>query len=150
MKFNPEKFKAKNFKDRVKDVPVPGLIAFFDLENDEKDAIPVWSVRALEGIEVARARQAVADAQNLSDAVQAVFSNLKNEKIEAIRKIAGLQNIDDVPQDLVKRYSMLTQGSVNPVCDYPLAIKLAKEKSTEFYLLTNTIIELTQHGRLGE
>lgn len=151
MKFDTEKFKATNFVDRVKHVPVPGLRPFFKTcEGDEEDAAPVWTVRGLTGIESARTRQAVADSENLEAIIQAIGTGAMKDKVDAIRKMAGLQDADDIPQDLVSRYSMLTQASVDPICDYPLAIRLAENRPEEFYLLTNTILSLTSGGRLGE
>ena len=96
------------------------------------------------------ARQAVVDSKNLEAIVEALGTGKLKTKVEAIRKIAGIESEEDVPEDLIRRYSWLEQASVNPVCDYPLAIKLAENYPEIFYLLTNTIISLTHGGRLGE
>lgn len=150
MKFNAEKFKSTAFKDNTKSVAVPGLKSFFTFDEGEDGSAPVWVVRGMTGIESAKTRQAVTENENLEAVVQAMGTGVMKDKVEAIRKLAGLQNEEDVPGDIVRRYSMLTQASVDPVCDYPTAIKLAENKPEEFYLLTNTILALTSSGRLGE
>jgi len=151
MKFDAERFKATTFEDRTKAVPVPQLKSFFVVDDDSKEADqPVWIVRGLTGIESARVRQAIADSKNLESVIEALGVGTLKEKVEAIRKVAGLETDEDVPEDIVRRYSSLTQASIDPVCDYPLAIALAKNHPEVFYLLTNTIISLTSGGRLGE
>lgn len=145
MSFDANKFKATNFNDRKKSLPVPQLKAFFP-----EDVEPTWTVRGLTGVESARSRQAVTDSKNLEAVIEALGSGSLKLKTEAIRKVAGLDNLDDVPEDIVRRYSWLTQASVDPACDYPMAIKLAENFPEIFYALTNTILSLTHLGRLGE
>jgi len=144
MPFNVEKFESTVFEDRVADVPVPGLAAFFD----EGEA-PVWKVRGLTGLESAISNQAVQNNKNVDAILGAIDTKIKKEKIEGIRQLAGLSG-GSVPDDLVKRYVWLTRASVDPVCTHELAMKLANEKPEEFYLLTNKILQLTGQGRLGE
>ena len=150
MSFNTEKFERAKFKDRTESVPVaefsPDIAKFFDLKKGEK---PAWTIRALTGEELAIANQAVSENKAIEAVIEAATSRMKKEKVEGIKELAGIAT-EKVPDDLVKRYSILEQGSVDPVCSHELAMKLAREFATVFNLLTNKIIILTGAGRLGE
>lgn len=143
MGFDLEKFESAQFTDRVESVPVPRLARFFD-EGDEA----VWKVRGLTGQESAHANQAVSNNKNMDAILSAISTKVQQDKIDGIRELAGLT--DAVPDELVKRYSWLTQGSVDPVCSHETAMKLARNYPEDFYLLTNKILQLTGQGRLGE
>ena len=143
MSFDVEKNQTTTFKDRVEDVPVPRLQAFFG----EKDK-PVWTVKGLTGEESAIAKQAVAANKNLEAVLEAVGSSLKKDKVAGIKELAGIS--DRAPDELVQRFSWLVNGSVDPVCDEELAKKMAQNFPEDFYLLTNKILQLTGQGRLGE
>ena len=146
MAFDIEKFTAANFNDRTEDVPVPRLKAFFKLKKGEN---PVWKIRGLTGLESASAKQAVADNKNMDAIIKAIGTTIQADKVAGIRELAGLAS-DAAPDDLVLRYSWLKSGSVDPVCDQALALKLATNFPEDFYLLTNKIMMLTGQGRLGE
>lgn len=150
MGFDIGKFTAARFQDRVKSIPVPRLQAFFF--NDEKeDEAPeaVWKVRGLTGLESAVAKQATADSRNLEAIIDAIGTNIKSDKIAGIKELAGV-GTENVPEDLVQRYSWLVQGSIEPECSQQMALKLAQNFPEDFYLITNMIIQLTGQGRLGE
>ena len=144
MSFNTNKFETTNFKERTSKVQVSELKDFY--EEDEK---PVWEVRGLTGEELAIVNEAISANQNLSSLVSAITSKVTKEKIEAIKETMGLPT-DSVPSDIVRRISMLVQGSVNPDCPQSLAVKIARVHPTMFFKITNKIIELTGVGQLGE
>jgi hypothetical protein len=144
MPFDAEKFTSASFTDRTEKVPVPRLAAFFG----KKDK-PEWTVRGLTGLESAVSNQAAADNKNLDAILTAISTKVTAEKVEGIRELAGLTG-DSVPDELVKRYAWLRQGSVDPVCTHEMAMKLAENFPEDFYLLTNKILQLTGQGRLGE
>lgn len=146
MEFDIEKFEATNFKDRIEKIPVPALKAFFKLEEEEE---PVWTIRGLTSEELALSTQAVQNNKNLDAILQAVGSSVKKEKIDGIKELAGLSS-DRVPEELVKKYSWVKHGSINPVCSDELVKKLALNFPTEFHLISNKIMILTGQGRLGE
>lgn len=151
MKFDTNKYMGISFTDRIRAVPIPNLAKFFIVdETADKDTAAVWIVKGLTGKESAIARQAVADSRNIEAVIESIGSGNFKDKVAAIKKIAGIMDEDDVPEDIVRRYSWLVQASVDPVCDYPLAIKIAENHPEEFYLLTNTILTLTSAGRVGE
>lgn len=146
MEFDAQKFETASFKDRIESVPVPRLKQFFKLKKNEK---PAWKVRGLTGEESALAKQAVQDNKNIDAIIQAIGSKGKKDLVEGIKELAGLSS-EKVPDELVQRYSWLTQGSVDPVCPHEMAMRLAVNFPEDFYLLTNKIMQLTGMGRLGE
>jgi len=153
MTFDIKKFETTTFKDRTEDVPVPKLSKFFKgagtkVKNKVKIK-PIWKVRGLTGSESAMAKQAVAENKNIDAILQDIGSSTKRDLVEGIKELAGLTE-DNVPDELVQRYSWLKYGSVDPKCSHELAMKLALNFPEEFYLLTNKIMQLTGQGRLGE
>jgi hypothetical protein len=143
MAFDLDKFESATFKDRIEPVPVPRLKAFFS-EGEE----PVWKVRGLTGVESAIAKQAVTMNSNVDAVMKALGSKVGKDIAEAAEELTG--SSDKVPDEMVQRYSWLTQGSVEPKCTHAMAMKLAKNFPEDFYLLTNKIMQLTGAGRLGE
>ena len=143
MGFDLKAFESANFTDRVEEVPVPRLAAFF--KEDEK---PVWKVRGLTGVESAIAKQAVQMNSNVDAVLKALGSKAGKDIVEAAEELTG--SSDKVPDEMVQRYSWITQGSVDPKCTHKMAMKLARNFPEDFYLLTNKIMQLTGAGRLGE
>ena len=145
MPFDLTKFAAADFTARTEDVPVPDLAPFF---GDGDPA--VWTVRGLTGAELARVNEATDAAKNLEALAEALASPAGREKAGALRSLLGLADGAgaDVPQDLVKRIEMLRAGSVAPVADRQLAVRLADVYPVEFYQLTNAITRLTGQGKI--
>jgi hypothetical protein len=143
MAFDLDKFESATFTDRTEEVPVPRLKAFFG----KKDKA-VWVVRGLTGVESAIAKQAVAMNSNVDAVLKALGSKVGKDIAEAAEELTG--SADKVPDEMVQRYSWITQGSVDPKCSHSMAMKLAKNYPEDFYLITNKIMQLTGAGRLGE
>jgi len=139
MAFDVAKFSEAKFKPRTEKVPVPELKAFFD-----KKEKPVWTVRNLEGHEIAEASEAVERNKNIAGLIDGLLSSGQKEKVKALKEAAGVT--DKTPDDLVKRIAMLRLGSVDPVVDQQLSVRLAKVHPVVFYSLTNKILELTGKG----
>lgn len=145
MTFNTTKFNTTQFKDRTFDVPVPELKSFFE-EGDK----PIWTVKCLGANEIAIANKAMQSNKDLKEIVAALVSNNSTEKIEAIQEAMGLQ-AGAVPEDIVRRISMLVSGSLEPKCDQEAAVRISTAYSTVFYRLTNKILSLTGEGmEVGE
>lgn len=144
MGFDINKFETTTFEDRVVVVPVPELKEFFD----KKDK-PEWSVRGLTAAELAVTNEAVSANSNMEGVLSAIASHLKSDKVSAATDILGLPS-DNVPNDLVRRFSMLVQGSVEPKCSQSMAVKMGETFPTTLFKLTNKIIELTGEGKVGE
>jgi len=136
-------FLNATLQPRQKRVPVPEL-AHWLLPGAEA----VWVVRGLSAAEMARANEA---AESGLDKVRALVAALVGDaatKAADIRKTLGLSN-EDVPADISRRIEILAAGSVNPVLgpdNRDVAVRLAEDFASQFYLLTNTIINLTGQG----
>lgn len=144
MAFNLEKFDQAQFKDRVTEVPVPGLSEFFD--DGEKS---VWIVRGLTGHELAKVNEAIRLNKDLDVILSGITSEVHGEKVEAVKEALGLT--DSTPGDLVRRIAALQNASIAPIVSQEMAVKLAGCFPTIFYLITNKIFGLTGEGkRLGE
>jgi NADPH-dependent glutamate synthase beta subunit-like oxidoreductase len=145
MGFDVAKFETATFEDRTESIPVPILARFFD-----EGAEPVWVVRGLTGMECALAKQAVRASKNLEVAVESLLEGKLNKKnIKELKAALGFSS-DNVPEELVQRYTWIECGSVNPVCSHEMAMKLAVNFPEDFFDITNKIMGLTGDGRLGE
>ena len=140
MAFDTEKFNNTKFKDRTFDVPTPELKNFFG-EDEET----IWTVKCLGANEIAKANLAMSSNKGVKEIVAALASTNSQEKIEAIQEAMGLQT-GDVPDDVVRRISMLVSGSLSPVCDQETAVRISTAYSTVFYRITNKILFLTGEG----
>lgn len=139
MGFNPQKYMQTQFKRREQAVSVPDLASYFG--EDEK---PEWTVKGLTGQELAMTNEAVKRNQNMSAILEGIASNRTDEIKEAISKLAGCG--DGVPDDVAKRVSMLSLGSIDPKVDESLAVHLCTNNPIEFYQITNVITRLTGLG----
>lgn len=140
MGFNIQKFLSQPFSARTKNVSVPAMKAFFP-EKEE----PQFTVRGLEGAELAQVHEAVKIQQGIEKIMEKIVSPNLTEKVEAMRKAIGIT--DNVPGETVRRLEMLVRGSVEPKVTLDLAVKICEIYPIEFYLLTNTITELTGQGK---
>jgi len=130
---------AEKYTAREKKVPVPDLKQFFG----EKEK-PVWIVRGLTAIEIARA-QAVADKRDLSKAILEGLLTLRAAEVkDAITKLVGRS--DEIPEDMAKKIEHLVIASVNPVCSEDMALKISKVAPTTFFTLANEIWKLSGQG----
>lgn len=140
MGFNSGKFKSTTLVPREKDVPVPELKEWFD--GDDKEV--VWRVKSLNYLEL---NKADAEAKN-ADVIESVIAGLKGrdgDKLgKNIRDELGLGGI--TAQEYIKRKCWLMMGSVDPVCDEELAVKLAHTFGGTFLLLTSEIVNLSARG----
>lgn len=138
MPFDAKKFKSTKWEPSVQEIEVDELKDFF--KDGEK---PVWKVRALTGVELARVREAVENNLKLKQQVERLFSKRPQEAADAADKIIMGP---DIPSDIARRIEMLILGSVDPKCDLELAKKLCEHKGTLFHSLTNTILQLSGIG----
>jgi len=141
MGFDVNKFSNAKFKDRTADVPVPELKKFFDEDEDKL----IWTVKGIGANEIAVANTAMQTNKDIAGIVSALSSTNSTEKIEAIQEAMGLQS-GNVPDDIVRRISLLVSGCVEPEVDQEVAVKLSVAYSAVFYRLTNKILSLTGEG----
>ena len=143
MGFDIKKFEATTFNDRTETIQVPRLKMFFG-----EGEVAEWKVRGLTGVESAIAKEAVRKNSNIEAVIKAISSAKASDVVEGVKEIVGIT--DNVPDEIVQRYSWLTQGSVDPICTHEIAMKLGSNFPEDFFLLTNKIIGLTGEGRVGE
>ena len=138
MAFKKSDFIAARYEPRVAEVPVPELKPFFDGGN------PVWKVKGLTGQELGRANDAADRNKKISSVVEGVLSDNPKKIAKAVKMVID----PDTPHDVAKRLEHLILGSVDPVCDLELALRVCERFPIEFYSITNKILELTGLGQL--
>jgi hypothetical protein len=157
MPFDMAKFESVKIVDRTEEVPVPELQSFFEDEEigegETRAIVPgkaVWTVKALGGLEIAEAREAMARNRSLEALLSGLISGDSKEKVQALKDSLGIAS-DTAPDDYVYRLACLRLGSVDPVLNEEQAVRLALAFSVTFYNLTNKILQLSGMGkRLGE
>lgn len=142
MSFDAKKFRSARFSPRAEDVPVPDLKDYFD-----GSAPAVWRVQGLTGKQLARANEAAERNNKISALFESIVGGGAKEQAAAVAKALGIAG-KETPQDIAKRIYLLVQGSVDPVCDEDLALKLCEAFPIEFYTLTNRITLLTGQGHV--
>lgn len=139
MGFKADQFITAEFQHRTDAVRVPGLAEWFDGD-------PVWTVRGLTAHEFATCQEAAEKDQSVAALAEALAAGTKNEQVKELRDALGLS--DTTPGEISKRIRMLMLGSVDPVCDRELSVKLSERYPIEFYQLTNEITQLTGKGQI--
>jgi len=145
MGFNIDKFRNAKTKPRTDELEIEVLKSFF--EEGEK---PIFKMRNLTGHELAECREAVTANKQLRALVESLMSENALDKAKAICESMGLGS-DKTPGDLVNRIGMLKHGLIEPKFTNEDSVRLASLFPTQFYQLTNRIVELTGLGaELGE
>ena len=145
MSFNKTRFMKQKFEPREAEIELPALADWFDLPEVEEGAeksLPTWTVRGLKGNELANVISASDKEKNLSSVIEAIGSS--SAKITELKEAMGLG--EDTHEDILKRLEQLVLGSVDPVVDSEVAVRLAETFPIEFYMLTNKITLLTGMG----
>jgi hypothetical protein len=137
--FDKKKFMKTTFEPRIEKVPVPDLKEFF-----EEGAELVWSVRNLSGHELGKVNEAAQRNKAIGAILDGIISGDAKDKVDAIKASIGLDS--NTPDDIARRIDMLTTGSVDPVIDQEMAVKICTYYPIEFYTLTNAITRLTGQG----
>jgi hypothetical protein len=138
MAFDYKGFEQARLVPRSKKIPVEELAEWFC------DGPAVWEVRGLTANEIARANEAEVNNRRVSAITEAIASGSRKDIVEEIRAATG--KTTETRPDLARRLSLLELGSVEPQCSEEMAVKLGQSFPTQFYLLTNTILELTGQG----
>jgi len=139
MGFDAEKFLNTKMQPRTADVPVPGLSDWFDGEDK-----PVWKVRGITGQELGQARQAVEKRKDIAALVAGIVGGQSKEKAEAARKLMDIDTA--VPANVALNIHLVRAGSVDPVCDEDMAVKLCTCYPVEFQEISKKILTLTGQG----
>lgn len=138
MDFDAKAFMRQEFEQRLEAVAVPALAQWF--KGDDGDC--AWTVRGMTASELAKANDAASKQKSLDSVIQAIGNS--KQTIKELQAVLGMS--DETPAEIAKRLEQLVCCSVEPKCDYPLAVKLANTFPVEFYMLTNKIVMLTGMG----
>jgi hypothetical protein len=139
MGFNAEKFLNAKMQPRTADVPVPGLAHWFP--EGEK---PIWKVKGISGQELGFAQQSVANRKDIPAIVAGLLGGNSKEKIDATKKAL---NIDDtIAANDALNIHLVRLGSVDPVIDEDLAVKLCTCHVIELREIAKKILTLTGQG----
>ena len=144
MPFDSESFMQSKLVPRSRGVQVPALAAWFGGEADSA----VWTVRGLTANELAKVNEADARNRRESALVEAIASGSRSEIVAEMQTALGRSK--DTRPDLARRLEMLTLGSVEPECSEDVAVRLADKFPTQFFELTNAVLELTGRGSEAE
>jgi len=138
MPFKTKEFMKTKFTFRTIPVGVPDLSDWFD-------GPPFWIVKGLNGNELAHCKEM---AQRNRKTIKTLLETLvKEQSADAVKAVKCLTGTDgSVPMDIALRAELLVAGSVDPVCDIVLALKLNMTHPIEFQYVTKRIEELTGMG----
>ena len=141
MRFEPEKL-SQELEAREEEVVCNELKTLYEPPPEED---LVFRVRGLSGndlVAVSSKRDTNAFVEMLSNALAE-----KNGKDggAAIRGLLGIFS-DELHPELKYRVELVVRGAVEPVIDYPLAAKLAKDFYVVLHRLSEKVLELTGQG----
>jgi len=138
MFFKTKEFKKAKLVHRTETVPLPDLKQWFDGPAE-------WTVKGLNGNELGCCKEMAERNRKTIDALlEALSKDHTAGMVEAVQHLTGLDG--NVPMDIALRLELLTAGSVDPVCDIELAVKLNMAFPAEFLILTKKIMRLTGLG----
>lgn len=137
MPFNPEKFRAATYEDRVKTIPMPLLADYFD-EGES----PELTVRGLSADEVFASMEAGNTQKTIDDVLTSIESN--ESKREQLREVLGIKL--DLSPEFVRKLHLFILGVINPKIERDIALKIQRCFPSEFLLVCNTINALTGQG----
>lgn len=133
------KFMCAKFERRQKTVRLPELKEFFP-----KDQHPDFIVQGLTGPELAKTLEAPRKYKDVAGLIDGILSDVSKDKIDAIKESLGITG--KVPDEIAKRLEQLVLGSVEPKFTQDAAVKFCEKFPIEFWILTNSIAELTGRG----
>jgi len=137
-----DRLAAGKFNLRRASVQVEALSGFFPDGED-----PVWEVRQLTGVELARVRESPETSERIRAVVQAL-SGGETPPSQAVLDAFGMSR-EETPADFSRRIETLVSGSVKPALDAAkrhVAVTIAENFPMTFYALTNKIMDLTGMG----
>lgn len=164
--FDLNAFEKAKLVPRTFDVPVPGLVDWFEITEKQQKTLDsltngaerekfiieeigaVWKVRGLSDDELElAAKDANGNRERLAE-VMTEMLNLKEGDSESIKEKLGLN--EGVNQQTALRAEHLYRGSVEPVINIHVAHKLGQANPIEFRMLANKILELSGLGAIDE
>ena len=138
--FDASKFLQAKLSARTRAVKVPALAEWFGEDPDQAE----WVVRGLSANELAKVNEAELRNRRADALADAITDGARSEIVEELQHALGRGK--DTRPDLARRLEMLTLGSVEPECVLEVAVRLAEKFPTQFFELTNAVLELTGRG----
>ena len=136
---NLEKYRNERRCPRTEQLTVPQLSKYFE------DTEPLFTVRGLSAAELGRCKEAAQRNRDSAALAGALIGGDAAAKAAALKELA---HGPDVPDDICQRHEMLALGCVEPQLQHSDAVLLGEDFPTEFYQLTNAILQLTGAGRV--
>ncbi len=158
--FDIKAFEKATLTQRAFDVPVPGLVEWFGVSDDQREHLAtlitsesrdkyaieigvVWPVRGLTDDELERcAEDARGNRQKLAD-VFAEVMQINGADVDEIKEKLGVG--ESVNARTALRAEHVYRGSVNPI-SIRVAYKLGRAFPVEFRMLADKIMELSGLG----
>ena len=140
MAFDANRFLQAKLSARTRTVKVPALAEWFGDDADKAE----WIVRGLSANELAKVNEAEARNRRADALAEAMTDGSRSEIVKELQYALGRGK--DTRPDLARRLEMLTLGSVEPKCLEEVAVRLAEKFPTQFFELTNAVLELTGRG----
>jgi len=139
MAFDTNAFDMASFTQPTKKISVPELKGFF-----EEDETPEFEIRGLTGRELAIVNEAVDTLNKTKIIIEAIAKGSNNALKDGMAAFLNKNN-DVTPEDLARRFKMLEFGTIPHLPEH-VCVKLAHNKPTTFYRITNEIIRMTGNG----
>ena len=140
---NPEfdltKFDRDKFQPREEVMELEGLKDYF------KKGKPIVKVRGLTINEYSKCREVNSNIKTIQALSNALLAQSGKEIKNSMEKLIGFS--DDVPDDIKYRIQTMVFGIVEPKLERAHIVKLGNAFTTEFYLISNKIIELSSQGQ---
>jgi len=134
-----KKYRSERRSPRTEEIKVPQLADYFDGKD------PLFKVRGLSAAELGRCKEAAQRQRDTAKMAAALIGGDADAKAKALQQLA---DGPEVPDDVCQRIEMLATACVDPKLQHSDAVLLSEDCPTEFYQLTNKIIELTGAGRV--
>jgi predicted butyrate kinase (DUF1464 family) len=139
MDWDVKAFEKAKFAPREEDVTLSFVAVHFGMDKDTP-----FRVRGLSIEEIARAKSDAARANVLTGMLEKLTSPSDKDKVDGILMALGASN--DVPSDVIQKYSNVEYGLVEPKLPRSVIVKMGKYFPAAIMLLNKKIEELTALG----
>ena len=141
-RFDTRAFMKQIYTPREGEVSVPALKDYFS--EGQK---PLWKVRGLTADEVARCNEAGERNTKVEAIVEALTASNKSDVADGVKQLLGVGS--DVHREVAIRLEQCVFGSIDPIIELNIAVKMATVFPMEFYAITNKILKLTGLGQVA-
>lgn len=164
MGFDAKAFEGAPIVARTADVPVPGLVDWFDIDDEQHKKLDslhgkaqqnyaveigvAWKVRGLSDDEFERAAENARGNRSRLGEVFAAMAQLGADDADKLKDQVGAN--EGVSQQTALRAEHLLLGSVEPEINIHIAYKLGRTFPIEFRQLSTKILELSGLGGVDE